>query len=74
MQNFTSFVIKFKPNLLTKSFLVERFYCHNNTGFNFKLASCIIRYRATQIIEILQSLLDLSSVIGYVYIDILKFF
>ena len=59
MQHFISFFIKFKPSLLTKTdFLLNASTCIAMTvlGFNLKRASCIIRYRAAHIDEIIQSL------------------
>ena len=55
MQNFSSFLRKFKSNCLVGKnlLLVECCCCHGNPVFNFSSSSCTICYHAIQIVEIL---------------------
>ena len=68
MQHFTSFFLKFKSNLLVKKSLrpVECCFLHANLGFNFTCTSCIICYRATQVVKIFH-ILQFFLIYNYLY-------
>jgi len=66
-----SFSLKSQFAFEKSLFLVERWFCYGNIGFNFTCASCIICYHATQIGDTLHSALY-CTVVFYLSQRVLK--